>query len=314
MNTMPIQDNKCKVYEISHVNVINNPDVKPLIRKKRNLQARVSDDKATSKSASAFRSKEMINDFVLDLLTSGQIYKATIFIFNCNTGFRNGDNQSFTVADLTKPDGTIKDYITLGEDKTDKFRTVWINDTAKKMLAYTIAKKGLKPNNYIFRNDGNRTAYIGYFIYIDQYMYDDNGNKIGCTTTYDKYDENGYMRDVYDVVMIKDIRNKYNPDGTTKEVAPMLTGSVARWLKTICNQIGIEGKYSSHSFRQTYAYFLSQGWTDNRYAQAACADFGHSSLPITLAHYMGIDPEELKKHQLDLNLGKEAVDLFINQG
>jgi len=307
----------CKVYEMPFNNASKdivkevNPDIKPLIRKNRNLQARVTNEIATSKSALAFRNKEIINDFVLDLLTKGHLYKAAMFVFNCNTGFRNGDNQSLTVADLTKSDGSIKDYITLGEDKTDKFRTVWINDTTKKIIKYLIDKKGLKPNNYIFRNDGNRTAYIDYFIYIDKYEYDNNGKKIGCITTLDKYDDNGNIREVYDVVMVKDIKDKYNNDGTLKEVAPMLPGSVTRWLKSICNSIGVDGRWSSHSFRQTYAYFISQGWEDNRLALAACADFGHSSLNVTLAHYMGIDPEELKQHQLNLNLGKEAVDLFL---
>ena len=312
MNTMPKQT-ECKVYQIPSQNRDNNPDVKPLIRKSRNLQARVIDDIAKSGSALAFRDRETINEFILGLLLKGDIHKATMFVFNINTGFRNGDNQSFRVKDLIKPNGEIKDYVTLGEDKTDKFRTVWLNDTVKKMLKYTIQEKKLKPDNYIFRGDGNKRSYIDHFVYVDYYTYE-NGKKSGAVTTYDQYDENGGSRDVYDVVTV-DLQkggNKYNPDGTLKEVAPMLVGSVTRWLKGICKEYDVIGKYSSHTFRQTYAYFISQGWEDNRFALAACADFGHSDYRITLAHYMGIDPEELRQHQLELNLGKEAVDLFID--
>ena len=152
---MPKQT-ECKVYQIPSQNRDNNPDVKPLIRKSRNLQARVIDDIAKSGSALAFRGRETINEFILGLLLKGDIYKATMFVFNINTGFRSGDNQSFRVKDLIKPNGEIKDYVTLGEDKTDKFRTVWLNDTVKKMLKYTIQEKKLKPDNYIFRGDGNK--------------------------------------------------------------------------------------------------------------------------------------------------------------
>ena len=45
MNAMPKQT-ECKVYQIPSQNRDNNPDVKPLIRKSRNLQARVIDDLA----------------------------------------------------------------------------------------------------------------------------------------------------------------------------------------------------------------------------------------------------------------------------
>lgn len=312
MNTMPKQTG-CKIYQIPSQNRDNNPDVKPIIRKSRNLKARVIDEIAESGSALAFRDRETINEYVLHLLLKGDIYKATMFVFNINTGFRNGDNQSFRVKDLIKPNGEIKDYVTLGEDKSDKFRTVWFNDTVKKILKYTIQTKGLKPSNYIFRGDGNRKAYIDYFIYIDHHVWED-GKIIGEVTTYDEYDENGEIREVYDVATVKLSKGgtKYNLDGTLKEIAPMLVGSVTRWIKGVCEEYGVFGKYSSHTFRQTYAYFISQGWEDNRFALAACADFGHSDYRITLAHYMGIDPEELRQHQLELNLGKEAVDLFID--
>ena len=43
--------------------------------------------------------------------------------------------------------------------------------------------------------------------------------------------------------------------------------------------------------------------------QAACADFGHSSLRVTLAHYMGVNPQELKRTSISSKSRKEAVDL-----
>jgi integrase len=282
MNTVPIENTSCNVIEISRNIEMTEP--KPKRKSRRNLYARTTDKVSQGHSADSIKSKEMINDFVLDILLKGDIYKANLFVFNCNTGFRNGDTLSFRVKDLTNPDGTVKDYITLTEDKTDKLRTVWLNDTVKKMLAFTIKTKGLTSENYVFRGDGNKKSWVEKLVV-------ENGELIECKTTFDKYDEQGNER----------------------EIAPMLVGSVTRWLKGVCNQVGIEGKYSSHTFRQTYSYFISQGWTDNRYAMAACQDFGHSSLNITLAHYMGVSPQELKEHQLALNLGKEAVEMYITE-
>lgn len=281
-NAQPIERG-CNIIELPIVEEIKETTKKKKTRR-RNLYARVTDGKAQTHSADSIRSRELINDFVLDLLIKGDIYKANLFVFNSNTGFRTGDTLSFRVKDLTNADGSIKDYVTLEEDKTDNYRTIWINDTVKKMLSYVIKSKGLTSNNYIFRGDGNRRTYVESLVVED-------GELVNCKTTGVKYDDWGEER----------------------ERAPLTVDHVGKWLKKICMNVGVEGKYSSHTFRQTYAYFISQGWNDNRYAQAACADFGHSSLRVTLAHYMGVNPQELREHQLALNLGKEAVDLWICQ-
>lgn len=310
---------KCNVFDISQI--VQTKSALNQVHCKRNLVARTSDKVNMGHSASALRSKGLINDIVLELLLNREFYKANLLVFNINTGFRNGDTQSFRVKDLTNANGTIKDFITLKEDKTDKLRTIWLNETVKKMLKFTIAFKQLKPNNYIFRGDGNRVSYIDHIIYIDHRVYDEQDNIVDIVTTLDEYDNDGVMREVYDVVMVGKLKDKsiptgaskYNADGTLKEIAPMLVGSVTRWLKALCAQFGIAGKYSSHTFRQTYAYFISQNWVDNRDIQVVCSDFGHSNSRITLEHYNGIDSEELKKHQLSLNLGGEAVDMFMKE-
>ena len=232
----------------------------------------------------------------------------------CKTGYRAGDNLSFRVQDRMQ-DGKIKIYVTVRSDKTNKLRTVWLNEAVRSMLEYTIKTKGLKPSNYIFRGDGNRKGDIDHFVYVEGYDYNDEGERTGVITTLEPYDEYGEVREVYDVVTVKLSKgrvptgeSKYNPDGTLKEIAPMLVGSVTRFLKQeVATELGIIGKFSSHTMRQTYSFFMASGWQDDRFAQAICSDFGHSSEKITLEHYMGISPQELREHQLGLNLGLEVV-------
>lgn len=93
----------------------------------------------------------------------------------------------------------IRMYL-LGEDKTDKFRTVWLNDTVKKMLKYTIQEKKLKMDNYIFRGDGNKRSYIDHFVYVDYYTYE-NGKSLVLLQLMTSMMKAG-SRDVYDVVTV----------------------------------------------------------------------------------------------------------------
>ena len=48
------------------------------------------------------------------------------------------------VKDLTDNNGKIVDYLTLQEDKTDKWRTAWLCDTVKKMLSFIIKYYGIR--------------------------------------------------------------------------------------------------------------------------------------------------------------------------
>jgi len=244
----------------------------------RNLTAVTQNTLPKAHSADSLRSREEINQLLRQLISHRSYHKAALLTFGINTGFRAGDILSLRVCDVIEEDNKVKDFIVLQEDKTDKLRTVWFNEAVKISLQTLIEYKGLKPSNYLFRPDGNKKSFV------KSIVYDEDGNVTETQTCFEPYDEDGQLR----------------------EVAPMTVGSVCRWLKGICAELGISGKYSSHAMRQTYAYHLSHGWSDNGYAQAVCADFGHSSVRITLEHYMGISPNELRRHQLELNLGLEA--------
>lgn len=234
----------------------------------------------TNHRADAFMYENDINAVIRQCFEDDAIHKVCMFIFGINTGYRCGDILSFKVKDVTDENGNILDVKYVAEQKTGKARPVYFNKAVKTTLKCLIDIKGLTSENYLFRGDGNRKAYF------DEFIYNEYGEIADVITTGERYDENG----------------------TEREIAPMRVDSVGRWLKTATKKLNIMGHYSSHAMRKTFCEFISRNWNDNRNAMAACVAVAHADVDTTIKHYMTVNPVKLRQKWLDLNLGLEEFE------
>lgn len=276
---------KCKTFDISNRFVQDEITVSKTVRRiGRNLIAETSDRPEGRGSADSIRDKDIISLVINQLLEDGKYFKAALMVFGFNTGFRTGDMLSLRVKDLYDLETmTCKNSITISEDKTGKSRMVYLNQAVQLMLNLLMRVKTLSADNYVFRSEGNRKAYL---LLIER---DADGNVVEVRTTGERYDENGNKR----------------------EVAPTTVMTTSRWLKETFGQVYPELQISSYTFRQSYAYWLSKGWNEERYSACVTADFGHSSRALTEKHYMGVTKSELKNKQLSMNLGLEGILMYL---
>lgn len=275
----------CKIFDLSDRLLTGIQITKQPKRKKGHRNAITKHTASRQKSASWFRPDDL-NVILEDLFQSKKYFKANIIIFACNSGYRYGDIMTLRVKDLTDNNGKIVDYLTLQEDKTDKWRTAWLCDTVKKMLSFIIKYYGLDPEDYIFQSGERKRKYIE-----DIFLNEDGEEEI-----------------IY-------INEKYDWNGRLLRIAPMELNSVTTFLKNITAKHGIEGKYSTHSFRQTHSVYISciqKGSEDViRDLRIACQSLGHSDLRITEQHYSGCDSRLVKEQMLKMEVGKEVVDKYV---
>ena len=267
------------------------PEIKVVLKKKRegrNLVARVSIN-SENHSADAFTNKNDIDNILLSLLmnckssSKRKFTKALAFLFVINTGYRAGDGLIIRVRDVLDDNGNIKDYIFLNESKTGKSRKVYFNKAVNMANNFIIEVNHLTFNNYLFAGEGNRTAYIHHI------EYDECGKVIKTVTTGEKYDDNGVAR----------------------EVAPYCVSSLSRIIIQEAKKLGLEGHFSSHCMRKTFAEFISRDWVDNRNPIVASKALNHSDVRTTVEYYLTVDSHKLKAQWLNLNLGLEILEMFI---
>lgn len=266
-------------------------------------EARVVDDenKTQSHAADPLMSKDKINRIIAKSYENGDYCKITRFILGINTGFRDSDLRNIKVKDIFKPDGTVKDFYSAYEVKTQdtrkipKPRVCYLNDTVKKALEFLVSVKEKRPQDYLFTADkqNHRRKYI----------------------------EGFYTNEDSKTVAIK-TEEQFSDDGTEYLEAYMETGEYGRYLKKLAKSLGMDEHCSTHCQRQTYGYWLlnkkSKWEVDNdidinvKDAELLRLAFGHSSLNTTLAHYARLPARAVKERELEMNLGKEAVDNFVD--
>lgn len=258
-------------------------------------------NKTQSHAADALMRKDKINRIITKGYENGDYCKITRFILGINTGFRDSDLRNIKVKDIFKSDGTVKDFYAVYEVKTQDTRKIpkpricYINDTVKKALEFLVLVKRKRPQDYLFTADkqNHRRKYI------EGFYTDEDGKTVAIKT-----------------------EEQFSDDGTEYLEAYMETGEYGRYLKKLANSLGIDEHCSTHCQRQTYGYWLlkkkSQWEVDNdidinvKDAELLRLAFGHSSLNTTLAHYARLPARAVKERELEMNLGKEAVDNFVN--
>lgn len=266
-------------------------------------EADVVDDVNRIKSHAADRitSKEKINRMITKGYENGDYCKITRFILGINTGFRDSDLRNIKVKDIFKSDGTIKEFYAVNEVKTrdtrkiPKPRIVYLNGTVKKALKFLVSVTGKRPQDYLFTADRQKHRR--------------------------KYIEGFYVNESGETVAIK-TEEKFAEDGTEYIQAFMETGEYGVYLKKLARSLGMEEHCSTHCMRQTYGFWLRHTKSQwELYNNVAVDDedidllsfaFGHSSRRVTETHYNRAPARVIKERELEMNLGKEAVDNFVD--
>lgn len=237
------------------------------------------------RKADAIRNREVINRAVMTWMNSKKYSRVAYLMFGVNSGLRYGDIISLRVKDVSDEHGKIVDGFTLTEGKTGGKRSVYFNESMKKILEFIIDYKGLKNDDFIFTADGNRKAYFKNFVY------DESGNIIDVETTGEPKDENGNNRKRCP------IRNKTAND----------------WYHELV-KFGAEGHMTSHSARKTFRYFISKSGVydsdEDIYLASQC--LGHASVSTTMNYYCNITENTKKRAADSLNLGLETFLECLN--
>lgn len=231
--------------------------------------------------ADTLRNVEDINAIVASFMNSKNkkfAYRAVLFIFGINTGFRCGDLLTFRVRDVLDDDGTVTDGLTLTEQKTGKHRTVYFNEAVKVALEWHIKEWNLDLDSYLFECHNSKAKYL------DEFIYDEDGNVIGMSLTKEKY------------YMVGDKKYQRKP-------APVKRRTASDWIMNEAKELGINGHYSSHCMRQTFAHFIGIDWTDEYNSLAVQKALGHSYTETTTKFYLSVDEAALRDKWMNLNLG-----------
>lgn len=238
--------------------------------------------------ADGFRNIEDINKIVAGFMEEGNVHKAVLFIFGINTGFRCGDILTLRVKDVTDVNGEILPGIYLFEQKTGKGREVIFNEAVRTALRYHIDRWELKPDSFIWESRTNRA------LYLDGFLYDAEGNVKGMQLVSQKYQYIGDQK-------------------IARQAAPTERRTASDWIKKQAVKQKIEGHFSSHCMRKTFAHFVGIDWSDEYNSLAVQKALGHSSVDITTTHYLTVDDSVLKERWRGLNLGLEAFKKYIEE-
>lgn len=262
-----------------------------------------------SHAADAIMDKNKLNDIILEAYLNGDISKITAFILGINTGFRVSDILDIRVQDIAT-DGKINDWYAVREQKTNKPRQIWLNDTVKKALEFLIEYRDLQPIDYLFVAD--KQPHLWKHVDLNNAKYLETGKPDDARVDYE-----------------------YDSQGNKLPFAPTRTRNLNEYFKNLALECGVEEHCCTHCMRQTYSYWfkntVSQQEIDELRKQFAGVDdahlmqiteysnkllsksLNHSSQRVTDKHYDKALSKHEKARQLMLNLGTEAVEMFISE-
>lgn len=213
-------------------------------------------------------------------IDNGRLRDNLIFIMGINFGLRCGDLLRLKIGHILNTDTSFKQEITIKEEKTDKFRTCYMNDAVMDAAELYLCSLGseIDLNSFLFksRSNNNSPAY-----------YETMENMVTLTG--------------------KPLKVKRAED------ASITVFSVERMLKKVINEeLGINIHAGTHLLRKTFAYHMIMSAPDrSRAIEFLQKILGHSSQSITLA-YAGITSEEIKTTCQNLNLG--GMDICYSSG
>jgi integrase len=188
-----------------------------------------------------------------------------LFMLGINYGLRIGDLLTLRIGDVIDPRGFVKDSVTLSEDKTDKYRTVYNNETTEEAILKYLRGKEVDLDDYLFQSESHNNSAV---------YYEKIAQKVHMPT-----DSN--PSEVY--------RVRCGVNGTLSKPG------VYKILRRIINEdYGLQIHASSHCLRKTFAYqALITAPDRNRGLELVQKLLNHSSPAVTM-RYIGITDEELR--------------------
>lgn len=100
------------------------------------------------------RSENRISQIRGNLLRQDNPRDYLMFVFGINSGLRIGDILSLKLGDVKDDEGSIKEYLDIREQKTNKTRRVHFNKQIKQAIEYYIKKAdAFDLDRYLFTNE-----------------------------------------------------------------------------------------------------------------------------------------------------------------
>ena len=192
-----------------------------------------------------------------------------LFTMGINFGLRAGDLLKFKIGHVITPEGYVRDKITLQEEKTDKYRTLYMNNEVVDALEFCLQGKDVDLDDYLFQSYSHNNS--------DRY-YDVIAGKRRADG--EKYEING---------------------GANTGLSVDNAGKILK--KIIMDEVGLNVHASTHCMRKTFGYQVVMNYPDRtRAVEHLQKIFGHSSPAITM-RYIGITDDEIRDTYRNLNLG-----------
>lgn len=236
-------------------------------------------------AAEPLKNSEDIRRVIRYLTTNGRYRDNLMFVAGINFGLRCGDLLRLQIGHLVDEKGRLRQKIVLQEEKTDKYREVYMNAAVAEALRLYANGKEFDIDDYLFPNLSNNNS---------DALYEKLAVKRRTPTEKDG-------RELY--------RIRKGTDG------PISRRSAERILKGVINDdLGIDIHAGTHCMRKTFAYHTIMEAEDrSRALEFLQKLLGHSSQAITLA-YAGITDDEMKHHYQNLNLGLDGMDFTLSSG
>lgn len=108
-----------------------------------------------------FRNKDDIQDIKENLLNQGLYRDYCLFVVGINIGLRISDLSRLKWSDVKNKNGTFKEYVSIHEKKTGKFKRFKLNQSARDAIQLYEDKiePGMK-REYLFNSRSNKDGYM----------------------------------------------------------------------------------------------------------------------------------------------------------
>lgn len=197
-----------------------------------------------------------------------------LFIMGICFGLRCGDLLRFQVGHLVDERGHLRSRIILQEDKTGKYREVYMNNAVREAFRIYATGREFDIDDYLFSSlSTNNTDAL------------------------------------YNTLQQSNVNVRYGKDGPiARHSAERMLKHV------INDELGIDVHAGTHLMRKTFAYHTIMTAPDRSRALELLQQLlGHSSQQVTM-HYAGITGDEMRHHYESLNYGLDGMDFGLSSG